>query len=287
MGRLNAMVGQAGVKDEVDSLVNAAVIDALNVERGQDRSTGTMHMIFEGPAGTGKTTVAQEIGNLYYALGLVPTPNYKKVGRADLVATHVGNTAPKVRDVFYGNAEKGIKPGIGGVIFIDEAYSLYQGENDAYGAEAIQELIQLVEQHRDDTVVILAGYSKGNETMDRLMSANAGFASRFPRTIYFKDFDEGQRMQIAENAISEMGYTFGGPKAASRATSALQAGVRLTGDGNARDVRNLVEAIVREQKNRLGARRRVEGYTPSERELSLLTAEDIAAGSNRYATGRR
>lgn len=287
MAKLNAMVGQEGVKDEVDSLVNAAVIDALNVERGKDRATGTMHMIFEGPSGTGKTTVAEEIGNLYYALGLVPTANYKKVGRADLVATHVGNTAPKVRDVFYGNPERGVEPGIGGVIFIDEAYSLYQGDTDAYGAEAIQELIQLVEQHRDDTVVILAGYSKGNETMDRLMSANAGFASRFPRTIYFKDFDEGERMQIAESAIGEMGYSIGGSKTASRAASVLREGVRLTGDGNARDVRNLVESIVREQKNRLGARRRVEGYTPSERETALLTAEDIVAGANRYAAGRR
>lgn len=287
MGRLNTMVGQEGVKDEIDSLINAAAIDARKAELGLPRDAGTMHMIFEGPSGTGKTTVAEEIGNLYYALGLVPTPNYKKVGRADLVATHVGNTGPQVRDVFYGNPAKGIAPGVGGVIVIDEAYSLYQGENDNYGSEAIQELIQLVEQHRDDTVVILAGYSKGNETMSRLMSANAGLASRFPRTIYFKDFSEDERMQIAENAFREAGMSLGGAKTAKRIESALRSGVRTTGDGNARDVRNLVESIIREQKNRLGRRRRVEGYIPSETELQTLTVDDVVAGTRRYAAGRR
>ena len=287
MGEIGDLAGLENVKDEIDTLVNAATVDAMVAERGGEPKKSTMHMIFEGPQGTGKTTVARKIGELYSALGLLPTSNFKEIRRADLIGTYAGETAAKVRDVFYGNSAKGIPPGIGGVIFIDEAYSLVTGDNDSYGKEAVAELVALMENHRDDTVVIVAGYADGAQNISDLMDANPGLASRFPRTITFPSYDNKTRFNIAAKDFEDRGLQLGDAKMRKRVSSALSAAIKETGDGNARDVRNLVDAIVSEQKNRLGRRRRSEGYTPSDRELVTITPDDIVSGTTRYVAGRR
>jgi SpoVK/Ycf46/Vps4 family AAA+-type ATPase len=284
---IDELAGLEDVKDEVDTLMNTALVDAIITERGGEPKPGTMHMIFEGPSGTGKTTVARKIGELYNALGLLPTSNFKEVRRADLIGTYAGETGPKVRQMFYGDKSKNIAPGVGGVIFIDEAYSLVTGENDSYGAEAIAELLVLMENHRDDTVVILAGYDDGKQNIGNLMQANPGLPNRFPRTITFPSYDNKTRFDIAVKDFKDRGLVFGDAKMKKRVSTVLSSAIKETGDGNARDVRNLVDAIVAAQKNRIGRRNRFEGYSPSDRELVTITPDDIIAGTERYVAGRR
>lgn len=283
---INAMIGLDNVKDELETLIDAALVDAYNAQSGAEPRKGTMHLIFEGQPGTGKTTVAKEIAQLYYALGLVPTNRVKEVGRAELVHTHVGNTAKQVQRIFYGDEKTGDKPGVGGVIFIDEAYALYQGKDDNYGKEAIAELLKLVARHKNDTVVILAGYSKGNETIGNLMSANPGLSSRFPRTLTFPPYTPAQRLEIAYKKFGDAGKQFA-PKTQAAVRSALKEGIALTGEGNARDVENLVSDVLTEQKARLGRRIRAEGYRPTARDNEVLTIDDVRAGVRRYGSGRR
>lgn len=282
------MVGLEGVKEEFQSLLEASYYDALEVERGGEPRKSTMHMIFEGPSGTGKTMVAEEIGKLYFALGLVPTPNFKKVERADLIDQYQGGTPDKVRRVFYGDESKGIKPGKGGVIFIDEAYGLMQGDKDQYGQEAVTTLLTLLEDNRDDTVVILAGYDDGEQNMTNLMAANPGLKSRFPRTITFPSYNSRERFDIAQGAFAEAGFTLGDAKTRKQISSELSSGIRQTGDGNARDVRNLVDSIITEHKRRIGRRKRVEtDFAPSQRELKTITVDDVRAGVGAYVRGAR
>jgi SpoVK/Ycf46/Vps4 family AAA+-type ATPase len=284
---IDELAGLESVKDEIDTLMNSALVDGIIAERGGEPKPGTMHMIFEGPAGTGKTTVARKIGQLYNTLGLLPTSNFKEVRRSDLIGTYAGETGPKVRQMFYGDKSKGITSGVGGVIFIDEAYSLVTGDNDSYGQEAIAELLVLMENHRDDTVVILAGYSDGKQTISDLMASNSGLPGRFPRTITFPSYDNKERFDIAVKEFRDRGLKLGDAKMKKRVSSVLSAAIKETGDGNARDVRNLVDAVVSEQKNRLGLRRRRDNYSPSDRELATITPDDIVAGTTRYVLGRR
>lgn len=277
--RLDAMVGLEGVKREVDDLIRSALNDRLRREEGLPVEDKTMHLVFSGAPGTGKTSVAREIAALYYELGLVPRKpeeGFLEVSRGDLIARYEGQTTDKVRQLF--------SEGKGGVIFVDEAYALFRGENDTYGKEAVTEFLRLAENNREDTVVILAGYTK---EMDDLMESNSGLRRRFPRTIEFASYTVPERVKIASRILASGEYMMGDRKAATQVKSALADAVRQTGEGNAGDVRNLVEYILREQTNRVWTRAASEGKNPSKRDLQLILPEDVRQGTAAYKTAAR
>src|SRR5207342_2174472 len=174
------------------------LVDRARKRMGLTQSTPTLHMSFTGNPGTGKTTVAMRMADLLFRLGYVRKGHVVSVTRDDLVGQYIGHTAPKTKDV--------LKRAMGGVLFIDEAYYLYRPENERdYGQEAIEILLQVMENHRDDLVVILAGYK---DRMDTFFSSNPGMASRIAHHIDFPDYSEHELMQIAQLMVAKLNYRF-------------------------------------------------------------------------------
>ncbi len=261
MGELNDLVGLEAVKKDVDSLVNLVKVRALRKARGMKCPDMSFHLVFSGNPGTGKTTVARIIGKIYAALGILSKGHLVEVDRSGLVAGYVGQTAIKTQEV--------IQKALGGVLFIDEAYTLAPENADKdFGQEAIDTVLKAMEDHRDDLVVIVAGY---DSLMPRFIDSNPGLKSRFNKYIYFADYNGDQLFAIFQGRAKRSDYRL--DQAAEQAVREhLQELYEDRDDnfGNGRDVRNLFEKIVANQANRVAGMEE-----PTDEEILTITVEDL------------
>ena len=240
---INELVGLAPVKEYVFGLADNLQVQQRRAAAGLKTASLSMHMIFTGNPGTGKTTIARLVARYLKAIGALKGGQLVEVTRADLVGRYTGHTAPLTNSV--------IESALGGVLFIDEAYSLYRGEQDSFGLEAIDTLVKGMEDHRDELVVILAGYTREMETF---LTANSGLASRFPNRIEFPDYTAVELLQITQVLAKNKGYTL-----AEACTDPLlgyyarwqEADARTAGNG--RLARNTLEKAIFHQSRRLVA----------------------------------
>ena len=240
---INELVGLAPVKEYVFGLADNLQVQQRRAAAGLKTASLSMHMIFTGNPGTGKTTIARLVAKYLKAIGALKGGQLVEVTRADLVGRYTGHTAPLTNSV--------IESALGGVLFIDEAYSLYRGEQDSFGLEAIDTLVKGMEDHRDELVVILAGYTK---EMEIFLTANSGLASRFPNKIEFPDYTAEELLQITHVQARNKGY-----RLAESCTEPLlgyyarwQAADARTA-GNGRLARNTLEKAIFHQSRRLVA----------------------------------
>ena len=234
------LIGLAPVKERIRETAALLLVDKARRDMGLAFETPTLHMSFTGNPGTGKTTVAMKMAGLLHRLGYVRKGHLVSVTRDDLVGQYIGHTAPKTQEV--------LKKAMGGVLFIDEAYYLYRPDNERdYGQEAIEILLQVMENNRDDLVVIMAGYA---DRMDRFFSANPGFRSRIAHHIEFPDYTDEELGQIAANMLEAQGYAFD-----DAASETMREYIRLRREqphfANARSIRNALDRARLRQANRL------------------------------------
>ncbi len=260
LDELDALIGLEAVKEEVKLLSALLRVQRMREDRGLPVVDNTKHLIFSGNPGTGKTTVGRLLARIYRSLGVVDKGQLIEVDRSGLVAGFVGQTATRVKEVF-DSAD-------GGVLLIDEAYSLTRGGEKDFGREAIDAVVKNVEDRRDSMVVILAGYPK---EMADLVATNPGFQSRFPKTIYFPDYSDDELVAIL-GLISDKGTYHLTDEANEAAAAWFAAHERGRGFGNGRLARNLFEAAVSRHANRL-----VSVESPTDDQLITLEAVDIAA----------
>ena len=192
---LNSLVGLGPVKKYVFGLADNLEVQQRRAAAGRKTASLSMHMIFTGNPGTGKTTIARLVAKYLKAIGALKGGQLVEVSRGDLVGRYTGHTAPLTNSV--------IESALGGVLFIDEAYSLYRGEQDSFGLEAIDTLVKGMEDHRDELVVILAGYTR---EMEHFLTANSGLASRFPNRIEFPDYTAAELLDITHRLAEGRGY---------------------------------------------------------------------------------
>ena len=255
------LVGLAPVKARVRDIAALLVIDKLRTGLGLASQAPSLHMCFSGNPGTGKTTVALRMAQILHRLGYVRKGHLVAVTRDDLVGQYIGHTAPKTREV--------LKKAMGGVLFIDEAYYLYRPENERdYGQEAIEILLQMMENHRDDLVVILAGYS---DRMDTFFQSNPDMRSRIAHHLEFPDYSADELMQISRQMLNEQNHRF-----SDEAAEAFERylGLRLAQPhfANARSVRNALDRARLRQASRLFSQPDREWTAV---ELTTLEAPDI------------
>jgi probable Rubsico expression protein CbbX len=257
------LVGLAPVKTRVREVAALLLVEKLRRSVGFEAEAPPLHMSFTGNPGTGKTTVAMRMAAILHGLGYVRKGHLVAVTRDDLVGQYIGHTAPKTKEV--------LKRAMGGVLFIDEAYYLYRPENERdYGQEAIEILLQVMENQRDDVVVILAGYK---DRMDRFFSSNPGMASRVAHHIDFPDYTEEELFAIAGLMLERMQYALSEP-----AAQALREYIALRKTrpnfANARSIRNALDRARLRQANRLFERR---AARLSRESLATIEAEDFRA----------
>ncbi|HSV69306.1 MAG TPA: CbbX protein, partial [Methylibium sp.] len=265
------LVGLAPVKQRIRDIAALLVIDKLRAAHGLAAQAPSLHMSFTGNPGTGKTTVAMRMAEILHRLGYVRKGHLVAVTRDDLVGQYIGHTAPKTREV--------LKKAMGGVLFIDEAYYLYRPENERdYGQEAIEILLQVMENQRDDLVVILAGYK---DRMDTFFQSNPGMSSRIAHHLDFPDYDEGELLGIADRMLATANYRFSDDAHAAFAEYLAR---RLTQPhfANARSVRNALDRARLRQASRLFAERE---RALTREDLTTLTAADIR-GSRVFDEGK-
>ena len=256
------LVGLAPVKGRIRDIAALLLIDKLRARQGLQSQPPSLHMCFTGNPGTGKTTVAMRMAEVLKQLGYVRKGHLVAVTRDDLVGQFIGHTAPKTKEV--------IKKAMGGVLFIDEAYYLYRPENERdYGQEAIEILLQVMENHRDDLVVILAGYK---DRMDTFFGSNPGMASRIAHHLDFPDYDEAELLQIAQLMLQRLNYRF---DAAAEAAFARYVRLRRGQPhfANARSIRNALDRMRLRHATRLFKA----DEELSREQLCLLQAEDVLA----------
>lgn len=239
--KLQKLIGLGPVKKEIQSLINLIRVNQLRVKRGISGVSAFSHLVFTGNPGTGKTTVARLLGDIYASLGLLSSGHLVEIDRSGLIAGFVGQTAIKVNDVF--------KSAIGGVLFIDEAYSLCDANGMGYGQEAIDTLMKLIEDHRGEVLVIVAGYS---QNMEEFLNSNPGMKSRFNKTIFFPDYSTNELLEILESLAIDSGFNLS-DDAIEKSLSLFRENADENGalPGNARFVRNLFHEIVANQANRI------------------------------------
>ena len=261
LAELDGLCGLDQVKRDVKSLTNLVKVRRLREEAGLPVPPMSLHLVFLGNPGTGKTTVARLLAKLYHAIGVLPKGQLVEVDRSGLVAGFVGQTALKTQEV--------IQKAIGGVLFIDEAYALVNQDNgNDFGREAVEVLLKNMEDHRKDLVVIVAGYS---QLMEKFIHSNPGLESRFNKYFYFEDYDGAQLFTILQSMCAKNGYvlTPEGEALARRELMDLYED-RDENFGNARDVRNLFEQAVARQSDRVA---RLEA--PTREQLMELRPEDL------------
>lgn len=260
MGQLESLVGLDEVKKDVKNLVNLMKVRRLRQENGLPVPPMSLHMVFMGNPGTGKTTVARLISGLYASIGVLSKGQLVEVDRSGLVAGYVGQTALKTQEV--------IKSALGGVLFIDEAYSLSAGGENDFGREAIETILKAMEDHRDDLIVIVAGY---DGPMGKFLSSNPGLESRFNKYFYFPDYNGEQLMAIFRAQCEKNSYklTEQADKAAVEMFTKLYE-ERDDNFGNGRDVRNCFEDMIVRQANRVAVMEE-----PGKDELMAVLPEDL------------
>jgi probable Rubsico expression protein CbbX len=256
------LVGLAPVKSRIRDIAALLLVDRMRQERGLSAAPPSLHMCFTGNPGTGKTTVAMRMAQILHRLGYVRRGHMVAVTRDDLVGQYIGHTAPKTREV--------LKKAMGGVLFIDEAYYLYRPENERdYGQEAIEILLQIMENQRDDLVVILAGYK---DRMDRFFESNPGMSSRIAHHIDFPDYGAGELERIAELMLSDMQYRFD-DQAGDVFRQYLERRMTMPHFANARSVRNALDRARLRHASRLLAA----GGDVEDDALVTITAPDLLA----------
>ncbi len=260
------LVGLAPVKKRLREIAAFLVVSKARSQLGIEAATPSLHMCFTGNPGTGKTTVAMRMAEILHRLGYVRKGHVVSVTRDDLVGQYIGHTAPKTKEV--------LKKAMGGVLFIDEAYYLYRPENERdYGQEAIEILLQVMENNRDDLVVILAGYK---DRMDTFFKSNPGMSSRIAHHIDFPDYSEHELLTIAEKMVSQMHYAL-----TADAILALRDYISLRKIqphfANARSIRNALDRARLRQANRIFELASQPGHEATREELSELSAADIRA----------
>ncbi|MDP3341947.1 CbbX protein [Frigidibacter sp.] len=257
------LIGLEPVKQRIRETAALLLVERARKSLGLAHDTPTLHMSFTGNPGTGKTTVALKMAGLLRRLGYVRKGHLVSVTRDDLVGQYIGHTAPKTRDV--------LKRAMGGVLFIDEAYYLYRPDNERdYGQEAIEILLQVMENMRDDLVVILAGYA---DRMDTFFSANPGFRSRIAHHIDFPDYSNGELNQIADHMLSVQNYTLS-PEAEVALAEYIDLRRGQPHFANARSIRNALDRARLRQANRLFL---ADAGPLDATALSRIEAEDIRA----------
>src|SRR5437016_12671177 len=257
------LVGLKSVKTRIREIAALLLVDRMRRSFSLATHPPTLHMSFTGGPGTGKTTVALRMASILHRLGYVRKGHLVSVGRDDLVGQYIGHTAPKTKDV--------LKRAMGGVLFIDEAYYLHRPENEKdYGLEAIEILLQVMENQRDDLVVILAGYK---DRMDTFFASNPGMRSRIAHHLDFPDYAPAELLLIAERLLAQQNYRF----AAGAREAFAEYLAQRTGQpnfANARSVRNALDRARLRQASRLFADR--ERRLTAE-ELSSIAPSDIRA----------
>jgi len=258
LAELEGLVGLAEVKAEVRTVANLITVQNLRKARRLPVADQSRHLVFTGNPGTGKTTVARLLAEIYRTLQVVAKGQLVETDRAGLVAGFVGQTAARVVAVF--------EQALGGVLLVDEAYSLARGTDTDFGREAIDTLVKLVEDHREDIVVIAAGYP---DEMADFINANPGLRSRFPKTIHFPDYSDDELVAIFRSLCDANAYTLD-DEAAAAVAAWFRAQPREKGFGNGRLARNLFESCVARQASRL-----VTLKDPTDAQLCALAAEDV------------
>lgn len=258
---LDSYVGLNAVKKEVNNLINMAQIEQKREELDLPCTEMSLHMVFSGNPGTGKTTIARIMARIYHSLGILSKGHLVEVDRSGLVAGYVGQTAAKTTKV--------INQAMGGVLFIDEAYTLNGKSDNDFGQEAIDTLLKAMEDHRDDLVVIVAGY---DGLMDTFIHSNPGLESRFNRYLHFDDYTMEEMMRIFEMQCKKGCYILN--EAAKKEVQLLiaQRNTDSLSFGNARGIRNIFEQLLTAQCNRLA-----ELETLQREDLMEITSADVEA----------
>jgi probable Rubsico expression protein CbbX len=257
------LVGLVPVKTRIREIAALLLVERARRQLGLLTDAPSLHMCFTGNPGTGKTTVALRMAEILHRLGYARRDHVVSVTRDDLVGQYIGHTAPKTKEI--------LKKAMGGVLFIDEAYYLYRPENERdYGQEAIEILLQVMEQNRDDLIVILAGYK---DRMDTFFKSNPGMASRIAHNIEFPDYNAEELMDIAGLMMTKMQYRFD-PEAEVAMREYIEHRMRQPRFSNARSIRNALDRARLRQANRLFSER---GKPIKRAALQTITAEDIRA----------
>ncbi|MEB3297240.1 MAG: CbbX protein [Cyanobacteriota bacterium] len=257
------LIGLRPVKARIREIAALLVVNRARQQVGLETAPPSLHMSFTGRPGTGKTTVAERMSKILFGLGYVRKGHVVTATRDDLVGQYIGHTAPKTREV--------LKKAMGGVLFIDEAYYLYRPENERdYGAEAIEILLQVMENNRDDLVVIFAGYK---ERMDVFYQSNPGLSSRVANHIDFPDYSAEELLAIAQLILVDENYRFSSEACAVFADYIARR-MQLPFFANARSIRNAIDRARMRQANRLFSRM---GRQLTKLDLMTIEAEDIAA----------
>ena len=259
---LNELIGLEGVKREVESLINMVTVHNLRRQNGLKTVDMSLHMVFSGNPGTGKSMIARMMARIYRSLGVLSKGQLVEVDRSGLVAGYIGQTATKTSEV--------IQKAKGGVLFIDEAYTLSskKGEND-FGQEAIDTLLKAMEDQREDLIVIVAGY---DGLMDEFIHSNPGLESRFNRYLHFDDYSIDEMMQILDLQLKKGQYQLDDEARAAVRDYIVTANTGSIAFGNARGVRNIFERLLVAQANRLSTEE-----APGRDRLMTITAADVQA----------
>ena len=257
---LNELIGLEGVKREVNNLINIVTIYNLRRQQGLKTVDMSLHMVFSGNPGTGKTMIARLMSRIYKSLGMLKKGHLVEVDRSGLVAGYVGQTATKT--------SAAIEKALGGVLFIDEAYALNNKSENDFGQEAIDTLLKAMEDHRDDLVVIVAGY---DGLMDQFIHSNPGLESRFNRYLHFDDYSAEEMLAILDLQLKKGQYRHDDARAAVK-DYIVAANTSSIAFGNARGVRNIFERLLVAQANRLAQSEDV-----TKDDLMSITTEDVAA----------
>ncbi len=258
---LNELVGLTAIKREVNNLINMVTVHKLREANGLKTVDMSLHMVFSGNPGTGKTTIARIMARIYRSLGVLSKGQLVEVDRSGLVAGYVGQTA--------GKTSKVLESALGGVLFIDEAYSLASKSENDFGLEAIDTLLKGMEDHRDDLIVIVAGY---DGLMDDFIHSNPGLESRFNRFLHFDDYSVDEMMGILDLRLKKGQYVLTDEARAAAREYIEAANTSSISFGNARGVRNIFEKLLVEQANRLSAQENVDKDA-----LMTITEADVHA----------